>query len=125
MSFWRRNNMSSRNYTIYAVDFDGTLCEAKFPEIGAPNMALINHLIKRRKQGNKVILWTCRVGEWLQNAVDWCKEKGLEFDAVNTNIPEMIEYFGNDPRKIFADLYIDDKAVNKPKYCVPYHTEEL
>lgn len=124
MSFWRRSNMSSRNYSIYAVDFDGTLCEAKFPEIGAPNIALINHLIKRRKQGNKVILWTCRVGEWLQNAVNWCKEKGLEFDAVNTNIPEMIEYFGNDPRKVFADVYIDDKAVNKPKYCVPYHTEE-
>ena len=117
--------MSSRKYVIYAVDFDGTLCEAMFPEIGAPNMALINYLIKRRKQGNKVILWTCRVGEWLQKAVNWCKEKDLEFDAVNTNIPEMIEYFGNDPRKVFADVYIDDKAVNKPKYCVPYHKEEL
>ena len=67
---------------IYAVDFDGTLCESMFPEIGVPNMALINHLIKRREQGHKVILWTCRVGEWLQNAVEWCKELGLEFDAV-------------------------------------------
>ena len=61
--------MSSRKCVIYAVDFDGTLCEAMFPEIGAPNMALINHLIKRRKQGHKVILWTCRVEEWLQNGV--------------------------------------------------------
>lgn len=88
-----------RNYTIYACDFDGTLCESIFPGIGSPNMSLINHLIKRRKQGNKVILWTCRVGDRLQEAVEW---------------------FGNDTRKVCADVYIDDKAVNKPKYHVPY-----
>lgn len=46
----------SRKYTIYACDFDGTLVESVFPSIGSPNMALINHLIKRRKQGNKIIL---------------------------------------------------------------------
>lgn len=113
-----------RKYNIYAVDFDGTLCESVFPEIGSPNTGLINHLIKRRKQGNKLILWTCRVGERLQEAVSWCKERGLEFDAVNTNLPEMIEHWGNDTRKVFADVYIDDKAVNKPKYHVPYHREE-
>lgn len=115
---------SKRAYTIYAVDFDGTLCESVFPEIGAPNIALINHLIKRRKHGNKIILWTCRVGERVQEAVEWCRERGLEFDAVNANLPEMIEHWGNDPRKIFADVYIDDKAINKPKYCVPYHERE-
>lgn len=109
-----------RKYTIYAVDFDGTLCESIFPGIGAPNLALIEHLKKRRKQGNKIILWTCRVGERLQEAVDWCKNYGLEFDAVNENLPEMVEWYGNDCRKITADVYIDDKAVIKPKYCVPY-----
>lgn len=108
-----------RKYTIYAVDFDGTLCESIFPGIGAPNLALIEHLKKRRAQGNKIILWTCRVGGRLQAAVDWCKEYGLEFDAVNENLPEIIEWF-NDCRKIYADVYIDDKAVNKPKYHVPY-----
>lgn len=115
----------NRAYTIYAVDFDGTLCVSSFPEIGAPNMRLINHLIKRKRQGNKLILWTCRVGERLAEAVSWCKDKGLEFDAVNNNLPEMIEYWGNNPRKVFADVYIDDKAKNKPKYCVPYKGEEL
>lgn len=110
----------NRKYTIYACDFDGTLCESIFPGIGSPNMALINHLIKRRKQGNKVILWTCRCGERLQEAVKWCRQYGLEFDAVNENLPEMIEWFGDDTRKVCADVYIDDKAVNKPKYCVPY-----
>lgn len=110
----------NRKYTIYCVDFDGTLCESIFPGIGCPNMALINHLIKRQKQGNKIILWTCRVGERLQEAVEWCKGYSLEFDAVNENLPEMVEYWGGESRKVFADVYIDDKAVNKPKYHVPY-----
>lgn len=94
--------MGKRKYTIYATDFDGTLCESIFPSIGKPNMALINHLIKRRKQGNKIILWTC------------------EFDAINENLPEMVEFCDGESRKVFADVYIDDKAVNKPKYHIPY-----
>lgn len=112
--------------TIYAVDFDGTLCESKFPDIGAPNMFLINHLIKRRMQGNKIILWTCRCGFRLQAAVDWCKLQGLEFDSVNENLPEIVEWFGGtESRKIHADVFIDDKAVNKPKYHVPYIEGEI
>ena len=114
----------SRKYTVYAVDFDGTLCESIYPGIGAPNTALIKHLIKRRKQGNKIILWTCRSGENLKAAVDWCREHDLEFDDVNENLPELIELFGNDYRKVGADIYIDDKAVNKPEYHVPYKPKE-
>lgn len=110
-----------RNYTIYAVDFDGTLCERVYPGIGSPNIFLINHLIKRKLQGNKIILWTCRTGKDLEDAVSWCKDYGLEFDEVNKNLPEIIEaHNGNDHRKIFADVYIDDKAINKEKYHVPY-----
>lgn len=110
-------------YTIYAVDFDGTLCESKFPEIGDANISLIKHLIKTKSKGNKLILWTCRVGDKLQEAVKWCEDRGLVFDAVNDNLPEMIEHWGNNPRKVFADVYIDDKAIHKHKYCVPYHKE--
>lgn len=114
----------SRRYIIYAVDFDGTLCESKFPGIGAPNIFLINHLTKRRDQGDKVILWTCRCGSWLREAVEWCRQHGLEFDAVNENLPETIEWLGRvESRKIHADVFIDDKAVNKPKYHVPYKEE--
>lgn len=112
--------IGKRKYTIYAVDFDGTLCESVFPGIGSPNLALISHLAKRRKQGNKVILWTCRIGVQLQEAVEWCREHGLEFDSVNENLPEIVEYWGGESRKVFADVYIDDKAVNKPKYHIPY-----
>lgn len=115
----------SRKYIIYAVDFDGTLCESEFPKIGAPNTALIQHLIKRRSEGNKVILWTCRVNEKVKEAIDWCKGFGLEFDAVNSNLPEVLAKWGGESRKIYADVYIDDKAINKSKYCVPYKAEEL
>lgn len=110
----------ARKYTIYAVDFDGTLCESVWPGIGSPNLALIDHLKKRRQKGNKIILWTCREGKRLQEAVDWCKQFGLEFDAVNENLPEMKEWYGNDTRKIGYDVLIDDKAKNKPKYHIPY-----
>lgn len=117
-------NILKENIRYTPWIFDGTLCESQFPGISSPNMALINHLIKRRNQGNKIILWTCRVGERLQEAVEWCRGYGLEFDAVNDNLPEMIEWFGTDTRKVCADIYIDDKMVNKPKYHVPYKETE-
>ena len=97
------------NSKIIAVDFDGTLCENKWPEIGAPNKRLIAYLIKRQKNGDKLILWTCRVDDMLQKAVKWSEERGLIFDAVNKNLPEIIKSFGSDTRKIFANEYIDDR----------------
>ena len=95
---------------IIAVDFDGTLCEDKWPEIGFPNLRLITDLISAQNRGCKLILWTCRVGEALGKAVEWCKRYGLEFDAVNENVPETIERYGTESRKVNADVYIDDKA---------------
>lgn len=97
---------------IIAVDFDGTLCENKWPEIGKPNTELITELIRRKESGDKLILWTNRVDDKLENAVEWCKEQGLIFDAVNDNLPEIIESFGSNCRKIFANIYIDDRAQN-------------
>lgn len=94
---------------IIAVDFDGTLCENKWPEIGMPNEELIEYLKKRQTNGEKLILWTNRVGNRLDEAVKWSAEKGLVFDAVNENLPEIVEAFGVDPRKIFANEYIDDR----------------
>lgn len=100
---------------IYAVDFDGTLCEYAWPGIGEPHEFLIENLIRKRINGHKVILWTCRIGEKLEEAVAWCREHGLEFDAINENLPEIKEAFGGDSRKIFADVYIDDRAA-LPKF---------
>lgn len=95
---------------IIAVDFDGTLCENQYPEIGEPNNALIECLkMRQQKMGHKLILWTCRVGDRLEQAVDWCQDRGLIFDAVNQNLPEIVESFGGDCRKVFAHEYIDDR----------------
>lgn len=95
---------------IIAVDFDGTLCAPAYPDIGAPNIPLIDLLIARRRNGCRVLLWTCRAGEQLEAAVAWCRMFGLEFDAVNENLPEINELFGGDVRKIYADVYLDDKS---------------
>lgn len=93
-----------------AVDFDGTLCTEEWPDIGEPNLPLIDFLIRWRQEGNKVILWTCRENTMLGLAVDWCAEHGLHFDAVNCNLPERIEAYQNDSRKVGADYYIDDSS---------------
>lgn len=96
---------------IYAVDFDGTIVTDAYPEIGEPNQELIEWLLDCKRRGDKLILWTCRTGRTLDEAVKWCERQGLIFDAVNANTPEMVEYFGTDPRKIFADVFIDDRAI--------------
>lgn len=98
---------------IYAVDFDGTLCTENWPEIGEPNTALIRRLIALKAQGNELILWTMREGKTLEQAVAWCKRHGLTFDAVNDNIERLKEQYGNNPRKVFADVYIDDHNERK------------
>ena len=104
--------------TIYAVDFDGTLCEEAYPLIGRPNTALIEWLKERKASGDKLILWTSRVGPYLLEAVNWCRNQGLIFDTVNENLPEIIALYmpqqqGIRPSpKVTADVYIDDKACN-------------
>ena len=104
--------MEKRNYTIYAVDFDGTLCEDAWPDIGKPNYILIQILKTLREKGDKFILWTCRTADRLDEAIAWCKEQGLEFDAGNENLPEIIGQFGTESRKVFADIYVDDKVIS-------------
>lgn len=99
---------------IIAVDFDGTLCFSVWPDVGEPNHPLINYLKWQQKAGAKLILWTCRSGAALDKAVSWCREVAhLEFDAINDNVQEVIDYYGHNSRKISCDIYIDDKA------CVP------
>lgn len=93
---------------IYAVDFDGTLCRNAWPGIGEPNEALIRWLKREKEIGATLILWTMREGKGLEEAIAWCAERGLTFDAVNDNAPELQKEFRNNPRKVFADKYIDD-----------------
>jgi len=108
---------------IIALDFDGTLVGHTFPEIGEPRMWLIKKAIQWRKEGNKLILWTCREDvksldyanytprDYLTEAVEFCKSLGLEFDAVNKQLDEIDDPMLKVGRKIFADIYIDDRSV--------------
>ena len=108
---------------IIAVDFDGTLITGNtWPDVcGEPNRKLISFLIGQKNKGNKIILWTNRTdvpekeSYPLRDAVEFCRAAGLEFDAVNENLPEIIRAYGSDSRKVSADTYIDDKAFN-PDY---------
>ena len=103
---------------VIAVDFDGTLCDLAFPGIGEQTeeqKKLLEFLIHSRKKGYKLILWTNRGNNTeypcLDQAIMWCKDRGLEFDAINENLPEQIKLSGPSP-KVMADIYLDDKALN-------------
>lgn len=94
-----------------AIDFDGCLCDSVYPEIGEPNWDVINAAKAKQEQGAGLILWTCREGELLKQAIDACASWGLHFDAVNDNLPDWKEAYQNDPRKVGATEYWDDRAV--------------
>ena len=96
---------------VFAVDFDGTLCENKWPAIGKPINDMIDWVKQLRQKGHKIILWTCRDGMALVYALTWCADQGLFFDAVNDNLEDHKRQFGGNSRKILADYYIDDRAV--------------
>jgi hypothetical protein len=94
-----------------AIDFDGCLCENAWPQIGAPNWPVIYRALEEQKNGAELILWTCREGALLDQAVNAAAEWGLHFDAVNENLPSWIKAWGTNPRKIGASEYWDDHAV--------------
>lgn len=96
---------------IIACDFDGTLCENEFPNIGAPRQKIIDKLKREISFGSKVILWTCRDGEYLSSAVKWCEQRGIVFDAINDNLEEVKKDFMGNSRKVVATEYWDDRAV--------------
>lgn len=94
-----------------AIDFDGCLCASAYPDIGAPRWDVIEEARRRQRAGAGLILWTCREGELLQNALRACESWGLKFDAVNESLPDWIEAYGTRPRKVGASEYWDDRAV--------------
>jgi len=91
-----------------AVDFDGTIVEYKYPKIGKEKPFAIQTLRTLQREGNKIILFTSREGELLDDAVAFCHERGLDFFAVNSNQPANA-LFTRQTSKVIADVYIDDK----------------
>lgn len=100
----------SNQSIIVAVDFDGILCENRFPEIGAPNYDMVSLVRQMQDVGVETILWTSRVDDKLAEAVEWCEDRGLHFTSVNGGAPSNLKEFDTDPRKIMAHIYIDDNS---------------
>ncbi|MCF0192490.1 MAG: hypothetical protein HUK05_03550 [Prevotella sp.] len=94
-----------------AVDFDGTIVTHEYPRIGRERPFAVATLKKLQEDGHKLILWSVREHELLQEAVDWCKERGLEFYAVNKDYPEETHATNDFSRKLKVDMWIDDRNV--------------
>lgn len=121
-AFFKENGGGAMRAKIIAVDFDGTLIEeGKWPGIGATNEKVLNYCKDEQAKGTRIILWTNRVGEPLETAIRWCEEHGLRLDAVNDNVPEAVEFFGTNTRKIYADEFIDDRMAQG--FNLPYYGE--
>lgn len=97
---------------IIAVDFDGTIVEHEYPKIGKEKIFATETLRQLINDGHRLILWTVREGELLDEAVEWCRQRGVEFYAVNRDFPEEnISKNEQFSRKIKADVWIDDLNV--------------
>ncbi|NBR83305.1 MAG: hydrolase [Flavobacteriia bacterium] len=94
---------------IIAVDFDGTIAEDRYPGIGKPMPFAFETLKMLQGDGHRLILWTYRTGKKLNEAVEFCREHGIEFYAVNKGFPEEDMQHPDTGRKIHADLFIDDR----------------
>lgn len=96
-----------------AVDFDGTIVEHKYPAIGKERDFAIETLKALSQQGHKIILWTARDGELLDAAIEFCRKRGLEFYAINSNYPAGALFGESRERsgKVIADCYIDDRNI--------------
>lgn len=102
--------MNFKSTLIIAVDFDGTIVEDAYPKIGKPQLFAFETLKKLQEDGHRLILWTYRCGDKLDEAVAFCKTNGIHFYAINQSFPEE-EYTSDVSRKINADLFIDDRNI--------------
>jgi hypothetical protein len=95
-----------------AVDFDGTIVTHKYPDIGEEIPFAVQTLRMLIAEHHKLILWSVREGQLLDDAINWCRERGIEFYAINRDYPE--ETLTNNDhfsRKLKVDLFIDDRNV--------------
>ena len=106
-----------------AVDFDGTIVTHEYPKIGEELPFATDTLKMLIKEQHKLILWTVREGELLDEAVNWCRKRGVEFYAVNKDYPEEKKEWNNHfSRKLKVDLWIDDRNIGGlPDWGQIYH----
>lgn len=96
---------------IIAVDFDGTISRGEYPAIAGEQPYAGVSLRRLHEAGHYIIIWTCRSGEQLLEAINWMLERGIPFDRVNDHSPANLAEYGQGSKKIYADCYIDDRNV--------------
>lgn len=108
---------------IIAIDFDGTIVEHAYPDIGKPIPFAIDTLLQMQKDGHRLILWTVRRGRLLQEAIDYCAQRGLYFYAENENYRGENKELGEEvSRKLGVDMFIDDRNLGGlPDWGVIYN----
>ncbi len=95
-----------------AVDFDGTIVRHRYPAIGEEIPFAVSTLKMLTEERHRLILWTVREGKLLDDAVEWCRQRGLEFYAINRDFPEEdISRNAHFTRKLKVDLWIDDRNI--------------
>lgn len=97
--------------TLLCIDFDGTVCEHVFPEVGNLLPGAKEYINKLYDEGFYIIIWTCRYGEPLLKAEAFLRKSGINFHQINKHHPDVITQYGNDCRKVLGDIYIDDKQL--------------
>jgi hydroxymethylpyrimidine pyrophosphatase-like HAD family hydrolase len=102
--------MNFQDKLVIAIDFDGTIVEDTYPKIGKPRIFAFETMKRLQEDGHRLILWTYRCGSKLNEAVAFCQENGITFYAVNQSFPEE-QYDHKVSRKIYADIYIDDRNI--------------
>ena len=96
---------------IIAIDFDNTIVEEKYPEIGELRKYAGYYINKLYEDGYKILINTCRAEEYQDHAETFLREKGIKFHQINNNLPESIAFYKQDCRKLSAHLYIDDRCL--------------
>lgn len=94
---------------IIAIDFDGTICHGKFPSIDGQQPDARDVINKLHADGHYLIIWTCRTRDYLTEAINWLLDQDIKFHRINAGNPENIAKYGNEGKKIYAHVYIDDK----------------
>lgn len=96
---------------VLSIDFDGTIVEEKFPDVGKIIPEAKKYINKLYDDGHHIVINTCRSGRYEGNAEAFLKRRGIKYHYINANMPFLIEQYGQDCRKISADIYIDDRCL--------------
>lgn len=104
-----QNTTSPRK--IIAIDFDGTIVEDCFPKIGNLKPGAKDAINDMNEAGHTIIIWTCRSGINLLNAIEFLAKEGIGYHHINQSCPENVKLYGCDTRKVYADIYVDDKGL--------------